>query len=674
VPALWKRGLIVPLFKKGSPSDPGNYRPICLLSIVAKLFTRIINDVLYSWVDSMGLIPDPQGGFRHERGCPEKVHGLYSIGETRRLRGLKTFLAFVDVKKAFDTVSRPGLLLRLFELGTPEHIWAVVREFYSGDEACILMGGSQSEWFDTTLGVRQGDVASPILFSCFINGIVTAMEQDPTNGIDLGDGLPRLSILLFADDMVLLAESAEQLKRMLDVMTKFADSNRFKVSTGPNQDKSAVMVYGDPQSGKAGCPYADEVFLLCGARIPVVSTYPYLGVVLDHMGDWEPHLKLIRQRVGWRLADLRKAGMGRDGLPLERTRNLVWAEVCPLWEYCMGVIPWSPKQLQRLEALFFKAVRQAAGVRRFVSIEAILYDMDLLEALPTTRDRMYRLLMYYKIESMQLGRWVRRASQLWDTLLEQWKVLSAVRIKKVDAQGVAWHRNPRGKEPGGTEPDTWLKRVQRDLTAARLTKQQLMSTEPEKRKEKIKEALFYECTQIWWRSQLRGDTRPWLEAYGKVVKPVQYETRKFTVLRKQLYGDIPVMVEVRKKQRSFCDYLKDPHRRRREFRLCFRAGSLPLQASPKDSTRPYRCGGLDADSQCFMCHANTEETLHHFLNECTGYKQIKRDHVWNPRKYLKVQDIIAGHVPSTNIAFDMWCYRMKTWRLSHPGEPTQPFL
>ena len=158
IPAVWKKALVVPIFKKGDAADPSNYRPISELCVPGKLLSNILNDVLYGRLEEQGLIPDEQGGFRVGRGCPEMVFILHSVLLNRLRAGCRTYVAFVDVKKAYDTVCRPGLLLRLLELGTPEHVWALIREWYSGDSACIFMGGKQSAWFDTTLGVKQGDV------------------------------------------------------------------------------------------------------------------------------------------------------------------------------------------------------------------------------------------------------------------------------------------------------------------------------------------------------------------------------------------------------------------------------------------------------------------------------------------------------------------------------------
>ena len=71
-PARWSTGIIFPLYKHESRLEPSNYRPITLLSVVGKLFGRIINERLLAWSERTGMICDEQGGFRPMRGAPTR--------------------------------------------------------------------------------------------------------------------------------------------------------------------------------------------------------------------------------------------------------------------------------------------------------------------------------------------------------------------------------------------------------------------------------------------------------------------------------------------------------------------------------------------------------------------------------------------------------------------------
>ena len=103
---------------------------------------------------------------------------MYVLTEILRSRGsqVTTYTAFIDVKKAYDTVWRDGLWKRLWE-GVRGKVWRVVRSMYSAVQSAVRVGEEQTEWFELNTGVRQGCVMSPILFSLFINGLARASKQ-----------------------------------------------------------------------------------------------------------------------------------------------------------------------------------------------------------------------------------------------------------------------------------------------------------------------------------------------------------------------------------------------------------------------------------------------------------------------------------------------------------------
>jgi hypothetical protein len=117
LPEDWKVGQIVNLFKKGDPSDPGNYRGITLLSVVGKLLTRIMSDRLSHVAESLGWLVEEQGGFRPNRRTEDQALILHRAITNRRLRGKDTFVFFLDMRKAYDTVWRDGLVHHLDNLG-----------------------------------------------------------------------------------------------------------------------------------------------------------------------------------------------------------------------------------------------------------------------------------------------------------------------------------------------------------------------------------------------------------------------------------------------------------------------------------------------------------------------------------------------------------------------------
>ena len=99
MPMKWREGLIVSLFKKGDKEDPGNYRGITLLSVVGKVFCKILNDRLVQYLDKTSKIHEGQAGFCAGRCCINNILTLNELIQGRLKEGKKTFSFFLDIQK-----------------------------------------------------------------------------------------------------------------------------------------------------------------------------------------------------------------------------------------------------------------------------------------------------------------------------------------------------------------------------------------------------------------------------------------------------------------------------------------------------------------------------------------------------------------------------------------------
>ena len=172
VPPQWREGLIVNLFTKGDKEDPGNYRGITLLSVVGKVFCKILNDRLVEHLDKGRVLHEGQAGFRLNKSCVDNVYTLNELVQGRLKEGKRTYAFFLDIQKAYDTVWRNGLWLKLWDMGVKGKIWRVIKQMYESSRSAVLLEGERSESFSVQQGVAQGCSLSPILFSVFINGLI----------------------------------------------------------------------------------------------------------------------------------------------------------------------------------------------------------------------------------------------------------------------------------------------------------------------------------------------------------------------------------------------------------------------------------------------------------------------------------------------------------------------
>ena len=125
------------------------------------------------------------------------------------------FAAFIDLKKCFDFIDRDMMLYKLLLNNINGKLYSSIKSVYHSSESCVRLNGKLTSWFSCKTGVKQGDNLSPTLFSIFINDFVSEINN-LNFGIDLNG--KSLSTLLYADDIVLLAKSPEDLQRMLDTL------------------------------------------------------------------------------------------------------------------------------------------------------------------------------------------------------------------------------------------------------------------------------------------------------------------------------------------------------------------------------------------------------------------------------------------------------------------------
>ena len=165
----------MPLFKEGDECDVGNYRGITLSSHIGKVFCSIMKERLCRAVDGV-VIGEAQGSFRKNRQTVDHLF-VVSVVQLRRIEGKKTWMAFLDLKKAYDSVWREGLWEKLKTYGVGDKFLRVCRELYSSVSARVRIGQTLSEAFRIACVLRQGCVLSPCLFSLFIMDLAGELEN-----------------------------------------------------------------------------------------------------------------------------------------------------------------------------------------------------------------------------------------------------------------------------------------------------------------------------------------------------------------------------------------------------------------------------------------------------------------------------------------------------------------
>lgn len=190
-PGIWKEALVIPIFKAGLENDPSNYRPISLLPTFSKLLEALVNKRLVKYLEDNKLLSDKQFGFRRSKSSEDAINLLTKIVSSQLDMGLASIGIFLDLAKAFDTVSIPILIKKLEGLGVRGCALEWFLDYLSHRKQNVKVGSYVSDTYSMNFGIPQGSILGPTLFLCYINDIYL------TN-------LPNAEIISYADDTALI--------------------------------------------------------------------------------------------------------------------------------------------------------------------------------------------------------------------------------------------------------------------------------------------------------------------------------------------------------------------------------------------------------------------------------------------------------------------------------------
>ena len=336
LPTEWKEANICPIFKKGSRTQPCNYRPVALTSIVCKLMESIVRSKLVDHLERNKLISRHQHGFQKGKSCLTNLLETLEAWTEAIDKGNQVDCIFLDYQKAFDTVPFRRLLVKLSGYGVGDKIRRWVEAFLTGRRMRVSVNGSFSSWSPVSSGVPQGSVLGPVLFLLYVNDIPENVKCD---------------IKIFADNTKVWknikdSDDCRDLQNNLDSITDWSDTWLLKLHVG----KCKSMQVQKPRKEKVEFTYT----MTDGATrkdLENIVEEKDLGVIISD--DLKPSKQCI-QATKKANSILKMVKRSFNYFDINTFKIVYKTYVRPHLEYCCQA--WCP--------YFSKDVRMIEGVQR----------------------------------------------------------------------------------------------------------------------------------------------------------------------------------------------------------------------------------------------------------------------------------------------------------------------
>ena len=317
-PDCWKVASITPLPKEGSSCNPKDYRPISITPILSKVFERVLAHRLSSFIESEGVLPSTQFGYRKGLGTTDALLTMSTDIQSALKEGMEVRAVAIDFSAAFDKVNHKGVLFNLQNIGVGGKFLDLCQSFLSGRQQYVTVDGCSSSTSRVHSGVPQGSVLGPLLFTLYTASLIAGLS---------------CSNIAYADDTtiyVIIPKPADRVRLAHELNNDLLFIKQWCTQWGMtlNASKTKEMIFSRSRTALPEHP----VLSLDNIIIETVPKMRLLGVIFDPKLTFEEHIIKVACGVSQKIGILRKCWQ------IYRENALVlkcfYSFILPFFEYC----------------------------------------------------------------------------------------------------------------------------------------------------------------------------------------------------------------------------------------------------------------------------------------------------------------------------------------------------
>ena len=318
VPEQWKIARITPLYKGGNTELPTNYRPISILSTLAKIAEALMYNRLNSYLEKFEILSKDQYGFRKKKSTKGALIRFINQVQSDLDKGKFAVAIFVDLKKAFDTVDHKILLKKLDFYGIRGNANLWFKNYLTDRKQYIDCDSISTKMVQVKVGVPQGSNLGPLLFLLYINDLPLCLKHGKCT--------------MFADDTTLYNSSNNSIdvvRKMnvdLENLNQWIAANKLTL----NANKTYACIFGS-QNRTAN---VEPMFLINNIPIKKVGYVRYLGIEVDSRLSWSMHIAKLNNKCNQVLGVLAKT---RKFMSRETAKLIYYALIHSRIVYCQEI-------------------------------------------------------------------------------------------------------------------------------------------------------------------------------------------------------------------------------------------------------------------------------------------------------------------------------------------------